>query len=300
MSAGTIAAITQVMQVRRFVRELAKACWNDQLGDVAAMMAYYAIMALFPMIVFVVSLALLVLPATTVQQGVAMASEAAPPAVRGMLAERVGSLIEANNAGFAIGAFVFALWGASRGAVGLGTALGAIYTKPETRSWLRRQLTAFAMTIAVAVLVVLALGLLVLGPLAGHMLGLGGAFDVAWSFARWIGAGLLVMIVWAMSYKFLPDTDAPFRVFTPGAIVGVLLWLGMSALFGIYLAHFGRFEATYGALGTVIIFLVWLWLSNIALLVGAEINDVLADVRAPYSAAAARLADTHEHAHAAS
>jgi membrane protein len=288
------------MQVRRFVRELARACWNDRLGDVAAMMAYYAVMALFPMIVFVGSLALLVLPATTVQQGVAMASEAAPPAVRGMLAERVGTLIEANNAGFTIGAFAFALWGASRGAMGLSTALGAIYTKPETRSWLRRQLTAIGMTIAVAVLVVIALGLLVLGPVAGHLLGLGGEFDVAWSIARWVGAGLLVMIVWAMSYKFLPDTDAPFRVFTPGAIVGVLVWLGTSALFGIYLAHFGRYEATYGALGTVIIFLLWLWLSNIALLVGAEINDVLADVRANYSAAAATLADSHEHAHAAS
>ena len=88
------------------------------------------------------------------------------------------------------------------------------------------------------------------------------------------------MFVWAIVYKFLPNTDAPFRVFTPGAFVGVLLWLGISALFGLYLSHFNSYEATYGALGGAIIFLTWLWLSNIAMLVGAEINDVLADIKA--------------------
>jgi membrane protein len=83
-------------------------------------------------------------------------------------------------------------------------------------------------------------------------------------------------------------------VFTPGAIIGVLAWLGMSALFGLYLQHFNSFESTYGALGGAIIFLLWLWLSNIMVLAGAEINDVLADMRAPQSAAAAQLADPME------
>ena len=99
------------------------------------------------------------------------------------------------------------------------------------------------------------------------------------------------MVVWAVLYKFLPNTDAPFRIFTPGAVVGVLLWLGISALFGVYLDHFDSYEATYGALGAAIIFLTWLWLSNIALLFGAEVNDVLADLRKDRSGAAAQLAD---------
>jgi membrane protein len=102
------------------------------------------------------------------------------------------------------------------------------------------------------------------------------------------------MIVWAVIYKFLPDTDAPFRVFTPGAVIGVIIWLGISALFGVYLAHFNSYETTYGALGGAIIFLLWLWLSGIALLIGAEINDVLADLRKHKSAAAAQLADPNE------
>jgi membrane protein len=173
-----------------------------------------------------------------------------------------------------------ALWGASRGASGLITALNSISDLPETRSWWRRQLVAIAVTLAVALLVVLALALLVIGPFVGHFVadrfGLGPAFDLAWEVARWLGAGLLVLVVWAIAYRFLPDTDAPFRVFTPGAVTGVLAWLGLSAAFGEYLARFNSYEATYGTLGTAIIFLTWLWLSNIAILVGAEINDVLA------------------------
>jgi len=95
----------------------------------------------------------------------------------------------------------------------------------------------------------------------------------------------------------LPNTDAPFRVFTPGAIAGVALWLGLSYAFSLYLGHFNSYEATYGALGSAIIFLTWLWLSNIALLFGAEINDILADLRAHKSEAAAKLANPHEHSH---
>ena len=173
--------------------------------------------------------------------------------------------------------------------------LVAIYNKKETRSWIRRQLTAIAVTFGVALLLVVALGLLVVGPAAGHYIadrfGLGDAFDTAWGIGRWVGAGVLVMVVWAIIYKFLPDTDAPFRIFTPGALVGVIVWLGISALFGLYLSHFNSYEATYGALGGAIIFLTWLWLSNIAILLGAEFNDVLADFRKHDSAAAAELAN---------
>jgi membrane protein len=262
------------------------------------MMAYYAVMSLFPMIVFVGSLALLVVPDTTVMVGVHMAGEALPPGVRPILVDRVQALIQANSAGFAIGGGLVALWGASRGASALSTALGTIYTKPETRSWVRRQLIAVAATLVIAVLVIAALSLLVVGPWIGHWaidrFGLGATFDTWWRIGRWIGAGVLVMFVWALAYKWLPNTEAPFHVFTPGAIVGVLAWLGMSALFGLYLQHFNSFETTYGTLGGAIIFLLWLWLSNIMILAGAEINDVLADMRAHKSVAAAQLADPLE------
>lgn len=281
-------------RVKRFFVHLYHELDNDSITDIGAMMAYYAILALFPMMVFVVTLALLVLPDATVLQGVRMATEAMPTASRQVITAQVVALMKAAHAGFAIGSFAIALWGASRGASALMGALNAMFNKRETRSWWKRQVIAVAVTLGVAVVIVLALGLLVVGPLAGHWLadrfGLGEAFDVSWDIGRWVGAGLLVMVVWAVAYKFLPDTSAPFRIFTPGAITGVLLWLGISYGFGLYLGYVNSYTTTYGALGGGIIFLTWLWLSNIALLLGAEINDVLADLRKDTSPAAAVLA----------
>ena len=279
---------------KRFLKHLFKDAFDDNITDVGAMMAYYAVLAIFPMIVFIITIAMLVLDHETVQQGVSMATTAMPSATAALIAQKVTDLMNTADAGFAIGGAALALWGASRGAAALGTALNSMFSKKETRAWWKRQLIAIAVTLGVSVLVVLALGMLVIGPIAGHWVadrfGLGAAFDVAWGIGRWVGAGLLVMVVWAVLYKFLPNTKAPFRIFTPGAIVGVILWLGVSLLFGVYLNYFNSYEATYGALGAGIIFLTWLWLSNIALLFGAEINDVLADFRKHESEAAAQLA----------
>ncbi len=282
----------------RFTKQLVREIIADRIPDVGAMMTYYAILALFPMMMFVLTIGLLVLDHDTIMQGVAMGTNAMPESTRSLIAGRVEQVIDSANPGFAIGSALLALWGASRGAVALGGALNTILEKTETRSWIRRQLIAIGVTFAVALILIIALGLLVVGPTIGHYItdrfGLGGAFDVAWGIGRWVGAGVLVMLVWAMLYKTLPNTKAPFRVFTPGAFVGVLLWLGIGYLFGIYLSHWGSYEATYGAFGTAIIFLTWMWLSNIAILIGAEINDVLADFRKHRSPGAAKLADPAE------
>jgi membrane protein len=286
------------MQLKPFFRKLGKELVDDGVTDIGAMMAYYAVLAIFPMLVFVMSISLLVLDADTVREGANFALRAAPASARELIITRVNALIEASSAGFAIVGAALALWGASRGAVGLMTALNSIYDKKETRSWIKRQLIAIAVTIGVGVLIVVALGLMFIGPIAGHFIadrfGLGAAFDVAWGVGRWVGAGLLVMLVWAVLYKFLANTDAPFRVFTPGAIAGVVMWLGISALFSVYLGHFNSYEATYGTLGGAIIFLTWLWLSNISILIGAEINDVLADMKKHEDPAAAQLSQPTE------
>ena len=262
-----------------FLKQLGKECLDDDIFDVAARMSYYAIFALFPMLVFVITLGLLVVPADLLQEAVATATAAAPAEVRATIAEQVTRMQNAAGAGFAIGSALLALWGASRGAAALGNALDRVYNKKETRPWWKRQLIAIGITAGVAVLIIAAVGLLAIGPVAGYPL------------VRWVGAGFLMMLVWAILYKVLPDTDAPFRIFTPGAITGVILWVVMSQGFAVYLDNFGNYEATYGALAGVIIFLLWLWLSNLTILFGAEINDVLADFRAHRSDAASHLAE---------
>lgn len=297
---GEHASLGRVGTAKRFLKYLGKELLDDRIDDVGAMMAYYAILALFPMLVFVLTIAMLVVDESTIHQGLAMLTEALPPSTTEMITTRVQAFIDTAGAGFAIGSAAIALWGASRGAAALGNALNLMFGKEETRPWWKRQLISIAVTVGVALMIVTALALLVAGPVAGHWMadrfGLGDVFDVTWSIGRWIGAGVLVMFVWGILYKFLPNTDAPFRIFTPGAIVGVLLWLGISAVFGLYLDHFNSYEATYGALGGGIIFLTWLWLSNIAILFGAEVNDVLADFRRDRDPAARKLADENEHA----
>jgi membrane protein len=267
----------------RFLRRTVNAIVDDDVLDYGAMMAYYAVLSLFPMLVFIVTVALLVIDPATIHEGVLIATRTLPESARGMISEQVTNLINAADAGFAIGSFAFALWGASRGAASLGFALDRIARRAETRPWWKRQVIAIGVTVGVALMIVGALGLLVLGPPVGHYIadrfGLGGAFDWAWEIGRWIGAGFLVMVVWAIAYHFLPDTKTPFRLFTIGSFVGIAMWIVVSLGFNFYLTRFGSYETTYGALGGAIVFLTWLWLSNIALLVGAVVNDVLASMR---------------------
>lgn len=288
------------MQARAFLKSFQKEWAADRITDVAAMMTYYAVFALFPMIIFVVTVALLVLPVSVIDDAVGMMASAIPGDVAEILREQVTRLEAAAGAGFAIGGAALALWGASRGASSLMNALNDMYEKKETRPWWKRQLVAVGTTLAVAALLVIAMALLAGGPAVGHVLadrfGLGEAFDVAWTITRWVMAALLVMTVWAMLYKFLPDTDAPFRIFTPGAIAGVILWFGITQAFGFYLDSFASYEKTYGAVAVVIVFLTWLWLSNLALLLGAEVNDVLAELRKDDDPAAARLAEVEKPA----
>ncbi|HET9990051.1 MAG TPA: YihY/virulence factor BrkB family protein [Kofleriaceae bacterium] len=263
-----------------FLRKLGRAVVRDAIDDVGAMMAYYAILAIFPMLLCVVTLAVLVLPTHTIVEGASLALGAAPSDVRSLVTDQVARMAHTAGAGFALGTVLFAVWGASRGASGLVLALDRVFGRTETRSWLRRQAIAIALTIGVAVLLVIALGLLVAGPAIGHVVanrfGFGGVFQLVWSVGRWVGAGMLVMVVWALAYRFLPDTDAPLRIFTPGAFVGIVLWLAISRLFGLYLDQLASYVSIYGALGSAVIFLTWLWLSSIAMLLGAEINAVLA------------------------
>ncbi|MBA3502272.1 MAG: YihY/virulence factor BrkB family protein, partial [Deltaproteobacteria bacterium] len=134
----------------RFVKQLGKECFIDNIDDIGAMMAYYAVLSLFPMMVFIVSVGLLVLDATTVHEGVRMATQAMPAGMRVLISEQVTKLIDVSGAGFAILGAVLALWGASRGAAALSGALNVIFNKKETRPFWKRQLTAIAVTLGVS------------------------------------------------------------------------------------------------------------------------------------------------------
>jgi membrane protein len=274
---------------RALLRHLRREWEADRPTDVAAMMTYYAVFALFPMLVFVMTVGLLVVPPAWIRGALESASFTMPHEVSDLLTDQVVRMERAASASFAVGSALIALWGASRGTASLMSALNDMYEKEETRSWFRRQLIAIGTTLVVAALLIVAVVLIALGPLTEDRVM--PPLDLVLDVARWLAAGLIVMVVWALLYSWLPDTDAPLRIFTPGAALGVLLWFGITQGFAFYLDRFASYEKTYGAVASVIVFLTWLWLSNLALLLGAEVNDVLAEIRKHDSAAAAELAD---------
>jgi membrane protein len=286
--------------VGHFFVTLARNCYDDGIDDLAAMMTYYAIMALFPMVLFVLTLALVILPADYVRDAAASATAPLPADVATILRAQVENMRAATTPLVAVLGGLLALWGASRGASTLTTALNRVYSKDETRPFLRRQARAIVVTLVVAVMVVAALGFFLYAPEIGYELAVGlgvrgETFDAVWLFVRWIGAAVLATFLWALLYKTLPNTNAPLRMFTPGALVGVILWAGVSQGLAMFIEYMSDFQATYGAFAASIIFLLWLWLSNLALMVGAEINDVLAEMRAKVSPAAHALDDPDEH-----
>ena len=273
------------MSARTFARELRSQLRQDELGDVAAMLAYYGLFALFPMMMFVVTVGLLIVPTSALAEATSMATSTLPEQVGQLVLQQVARMQQAAGGGIALGSAALALWGASRGSVSLGRALNRVYGLNESRPWWRIQLTGILVTLAVAVLLVTALGLLVVGPAAGHWLvdrfGLGAVFDAVWTVGRWLVAALLVTLTWTLLYHFLPDRRERFRPVTAGAVVGVAGWIGCTLLFALYVQNFGSYDKTYGALGAVVIFMTWLWLSNLALLAGAEIDDVRRRIRQP-------------------
>jgi membrane protein len=272
--------------VRAFFRRLVAGLGRDHALDVAAMMAYYAVLALFPMLLFVVTFAALVIPVETITEAVGLAPIAMPREAAALIGDQVTAMqaSQATGTWFLVSTGALALWGASRGVSALITALDGMLDVTETRSWWRRQALAIGVTLAIAVLAILAMGLLLVGPIAGHWMadrwGLGATFDTLWTVGRWIGAAVLAMVLFVFLYWVLPDRAAPVRTLVPGAVVAVVLWLGVSRLFGLYVDVAGDYDRTYGAAAGVVVFLLWLWLSNLALLVGAEVNQTLREGRA--------------------
>lgn len=270
-----------IVTVRGFVRRFVRGFLEDGLDDVAAMMTYYAIFAVFPMMVFVLSLTLLVVPGDVVTESVVMARRVLPPDVGRILADEVARTQRATEPYVAVVSGVVALFGASRGTAALTGALNRVFGLRETRPWWRRQVLAIGVTLLIASMIVVALSLLLIGPILGPWVErhhrVGSAVELTWSVGRWLGAAALMTLVWATLYKLLPDHDLPWRVFAPGAAVGVVLWLCVSQVAAYVMAHITDFEATYGALAGALAVLFWMWLSNLALVIGAELSQVASE-----------------------
>lgn len=259
---------------------------RDQGTDLAAALTYYSVLAIFPGLVALVSL-LGVFGQSRTTTGTlleileSMGQTDAAQTLRGPIEQ----MVESSGAGFALVAGLLgALWSASGYVGAFGRAMNRIYEVDEGRPiWKLRPLflgVTAALTVLVAAVLV---GLVVSGPLAsaiGDTVGLGQTAQTVFGILKWpVVLGIVVVIV-AFLYYFTPNIRQPkIRWVSVGAVVAIGVWAAASALFGLYVSNFGSYNKTYGALAGVIVFLLWLWITNLALLFGAEVDAELERAR---------------------
>lgn len=261
---------------KEFFTKLMKELDHDSVDDVAATVTFYCVLSLFPFLLFVVGVLSKVVSWDTIEDVVRQVSRVMPRDVTAIVSERLTALKSQPATGLLTVSFLGALWSASAGVASLIPALDHAYDVVENRPFWKRRLLAIGTTVGVGVVALVASLIAIAVPALARWIG--GPLGTALDWLRLPLAGAIVMVTWAGLYRFLPNVKPRFQPVTPGSVVGVLLWVGASWGFSFYVQHFGSYEATYGALGGVIVLLLWMWVSAMALLLGAEINKILMPV----------------------
>ncbi|WP_277498237.1 MULTISPECIES: YihY/virulence factor BrkB family protein [unclassified Nocardioides] len=263
---------------RRTMREFSK----DQCTDLAAALTYYAVLALFPGLVALLSLVgLFGQGQATVDTLLQILRDVGAGSAADTLEPTLQQLSASQGAGlaFVIG-LAAALWSASGYVNSFGRAMNRIYEIREGRPiWKLRPVMLLLTAVSVVLVALVALGLVISGPAAtavGDAIGVGSAAVTVWNIVKWPVILLAVVVVVALLYYVTPNVQQPkFRWISVGAIVAILTWVVASAAFGFYVANFGSYNKTYGSLAGVAVFLLWLWITNLALLFGAELDAEL-------------------------
>lgn len=264
----------------------AKKAWSefshDHCTDLAAALTYYAVLSLFPALLALVSLlGVFGQGQATTTTLLDMVRQLGQGSVADQLRGPITQMTQTHAAGFGLVFGVLgALWSASGYVGGFSRAMNRVYEVDEGRPfWKLRPMQLLITVVSVVLSAVVLVGLVVSGPIArtiGDTIGLGSTAVTVWSFAKWPVMLALVVVLVAVLYHFTPNVKQPsFRWVSIGAIIAIVTWVVLSVLFGLYVTHFSSYNKTYGSLAGVIVFLLWLWLTNLALLFGAEVDSEL-------------------------
>jgi membrane protein len=278
---------------------------NDRLLAVAAGVVFYGLLALFPAITALVSSYALFADVATVGQHLAFAAALMPAGAYGIVEEQITRIAQTGSGELSV-AFVIglalAVWSANAGMKAMIDALNVIYGETEKRSFIRLNLLSLTITMGALAFLLLAIGAVVVLPLVFAWLGIEGIGQWAVAMLRWPAIMVVIALALAVLYRFGPNRrEAQWKWLSAGAAVATLLWIAGSALFSWYLSNFADYNATYGSLGAGIGLMMWLWLTSIAILVGAEINaeiehqtarDTTVGRTKPLGARGAVMADT--------
>lgn len=257
---------------RRTIRD---AIDDDCLG-LAAQLAYYLFLSVFPAILFVLALGSFFPLHDLSSEITRVLRPLASREVIDILQDQMRRISESDHGGLLTFGMLAALWSSSAAMVAGVSALNAAYDIQESRPWWKVRLIAIGLTMALAVFCLVSFTLVLAGPTiaeyVGNTLRLGAAIEWTWKILQWPVAFALVSLAIALVYYFAPDADQDWIWITPGAVVATVLWIVASILFKVYVTRFADYNAAYGAVGGVMVLLLWFYVSSLAILVGAEMN----------------------------
>ncbi|MCA1629315.1 MAG: YihY/virulence factor BrkB family protein [Acidobacteria bacterium] len=265
-------------------KELAQRVWRevgeDDIFGNAAKLSYYFLLALFPLLLFLTTLlGYLADAGSELRNEMIRILAAVIPADASSLIFKTVNEVEEHAGGGKLSFGVIAtLWAASNGMTAITDALNVAYEVKETRPWWKSRLVALALTVILSVLIMTALLLVLFGGKIAKWVAasysFGSVFVMTWSVVQWAFVLAFVLLAFALIYYFAPDVRVRrWQWITPGTVTAVVLWLLVSFAFRLYLHFFNSYSATYGALGAVIILMLWFYLTGAAILIGGEINS---------------------------
>jgi membrane protein len=253
-----------------------KEAYDDDCLNLAAELAYYFLLALFPALLTLIAFASFFPIENLIDNMMAMLGRFAPGEVLKILQEQIREISQGKHGGLFTFGFFFTLWSSSGALVSVITTLNRAYDITESRPWWKVRLTAMTLTIALALFVLLSFALILWGPTAAETLArrfyLGDAFAWTWKVVQWPVVFALVVSGVAMVYYYAPDAEQDWIWITPGSVLATVLWLLTSLGFKFYVTQFANFNETYGTIGGIIVLMLWFYLTGLAILVGAELN----------------------------
>ena len=257
---------------RRTAREIAA----DNCLGLAAQLAFYFFLALFPALLFLVAI-VSYLPIQNVMDAITGAlARVAPLEVMDLIKTQLVKIASDKSGGLLTLGMIGTLWSTSSGVSAIIDTLNQAYDIQETRPLWKTKLIALALTIALAAFIVCSFALVLVGPALAEKIAawfyLGSAFTWTWKIAQWPVVFALVSFGVAIVYYYAPDAEQDWIWITPGSIFATILWLIVSLAFRVYVTRFGSYNATYGAIGGIIVTMLWFYVSSLAVLVGAELN----------------------------
>lgn len=258
--------------VRRALKELSR----DQMPLIAAGVAFYAFLSLVPTLIAATLLYGLVTDPEEVERQIDSLAGVLPEEAQSLVGDQMTALASANQQGLGVGfviALALALWSASGGVGNLITAVNIAYDEEETRGFVKRKSLALGLTISAIVFFSVTFSLVAVFPAVANALDLPPAVNFLAQAVRWLVLLVLVTVALAVLYRVAPDRDgAKIKWLSIGAVVATLAWVVAAVAFSLYVDNFGSYGKTYGSLAGVVVLLLWLWLSILVVLLGAEIN----------------------------